>query len=93
LHQVQDSVDLALLEGLHGHARSAQKRLVPKDQITVPSSAVVPIPALFGKPAEPVVINFALPKGRMMDNVVTLLKGAFASSHSRFNDVRQELGI
>jgi hypothetical protein len=36
---------------------------------------VVPIPAVFGSPREPVVINFALPKGRMMDNVVTLLKG------------------
>lgn len=37
---------------------------------------MVPIPAVFGSPREPVVINFALPKGRMMDNVVTLLKGA-----------------
>ena len=27
---IQDAIDLALCEGLHGHARAAQKRLVTK---------------------------------------------------------------
>ena len=29
--QVQDSVELARLEGLEGHARAAEKRLLPAD--------------------------------------------------------------
>lgn len=41
---------------------------------------MVPIPEPFGAPKEPVVINFALPKGRMMDNVLTLLKGTIVSA-------------
>ncbi|ELR11500.1 histidinol dehydrogenase [Acanthamoeba castellanii str. Neff] len=91
---VQDSVDLALLEGLHGHARSAQKRLVPKDQVTAASSsAVVPIPAVFGSPREPVVINFALPKGRMMDNVVTLLKDAGISINVGGRNLRPTINL
>jgi phosphoribosyl-ATP pyrophosphohydrolase/phosphoribosyl-AMP cyclohydrolase/histidinol dehydrogenase len=90
---VQDSVDLALLEGLHGHARSAQKRLVPEDQIVRRQNAAVSIPAPFGAPSEPVVINFALPKGRMMDNVVALLKDAGISLNVGGRNLRPTINL
>lgn len=93
---MQDAVDLALLEGLHGHARSAQKRLVAatsdagwclshrsplasraltKKLRSATTSAEHSTALLAPMPREPVTINFALPKGRMMDNILALLKG------------------
>jgi len=73
---VQDAVDLALLEGLHGHARSAQKRLVAATSDAATTSAEHSTALLAPMPREPVTINFALPKGRMMDSILALLKDA-----------------
>lgn len=41
---VQDSIDLALLEGLHGHARSAQKRLFSLASRNTPTSTNSSLP-------------------------------------------------
>jgi hypothetical protein len=61
-----DAEAMGLLEGLHGHARAARLRLDA-------GAACAAQPA---RPLDSDKIKFALPKGRMQDNVLELMREA-----------------
>jgi hypothetical protein len=81
---VKDAIALARLEGLEGHARSAEKRLLAPVASTttatnVASDAQKTVAVV--NPEKPItpadsVLQFALPKGRMEQEIIQLMSDA-----------------
>ena len=69
----QDAVALAKAEGLVGHGAAASARIRTKEEKKGEEATAVALPGAIEQLKEP-IIKFAIPKGRMFDNVKGLLK-------------------
>lgn len=87
---IRDAVQLAKLEGLIGHSRSAEKRLIVQEETTTSQqSSSAATSASDGTDG----VNFAVPKGRMFDGIIELLTDAGISLKVDARNLRPTISL